>query len=1307
MIHQDIINSILAASKIEEVISDYVNIKKRGVNYVGCCPFHNEKTPSFVVSPAKNIFTCFGCGKTGNVFNFIMEHENISYPAAIKIVGAKYGITVTEKLSKEDQEKYGKRESIKNTLAWSAKYFSANILTAEAANYIKEREITKESIEEFKLGYAFNNWHSLMKCASENGYTRDNLLNSGLIRENDKTTYDYFRNRIMFPFMDISGNIIGFTGRILTEEKEQAKYLNSPDTELFSKGKTIYGLFQAKKHIVEKGFAYLVEGNVDVVQFHQKGLKNTIAGSGTAFTHEQAQLIKRFTDTVTMVYDGDTAGIKATFKNIDILIENGISVNAVILPDEEDPDSFAKKHSNEELEEYLKQNEKDFITLKHELMKSGKETPAEQTEILRSVIKTIALIPDKLERKIYQDKCSKKFGFPAEDVTTELRVLLSDKKKKQVDTTVNGWMGLEIATESIKENDECHITLDKQKFLDMVSGQTENTLFHSGKIENIHIQQLNNITENVIIIDSITTKDIEEDTKLLRLCKAMFKKRMNVKIMLPKVDKPIKIDDDENDDDSKSDGLYESFLDAFVRISIKYVKDNEGDDLIKKKQIENTADLLSYADNTIISISTSYISKDFGIKEAAFKNIMKPFLEKRKTNIKMASEGIVSEGEILQFNPEKLPDYVDKEFFNRYGYFPAQNSKGKKVAYVFRTDQAGLITVGNFYMEPLFHVHNVDPTKNKRIIQINNGEQNKQFYTEITSDNMIDFASFKKCMWREGGNVFSKGKAIHFEMILASLANRFPLCYELTTFGQQHEGFFAFTNAIFSNGEMKFTDEFGLVSHNDITYYSPAFSKIYSGQRKDDDKYEQDRFFVFKENKETDFATWSALMDKVYKANDNGKWALIMAILSAFRSIIYPIDRLFTSLFFVGPTESGKTQIAVSVRSLFMTPEAPLFNLNSGTDAAFFATLERFRDVPIVFEEYNDYQITDVKFQGLKAAVYDGEGKTKRKDATSKDLDVSKVNGVPVLLGQEAPERDDGSLGNRCVIKQVPKKSDWTEEEVAAFQELKMREKKGLSNILIDLLRIRPIVSEHFAKQQRIVFKELKNKFREKGITVENRITNTVSLFTAMVKVMELYAPHLKLPFTFDEFFELAQNQIIQQSEQILSTNRLAGFFESIEILMLRDKIKAGRDFKIESGHSDITVMINSKETMVKEINREDKLLYLRINNIHSHYMDMKRNEALKMQNLMTYIKDYPAYVGHVKSTRFEWTEVVEGNDPIKDYVTKSVNRASANTSAVVFNYNVLKENLNIDLEKYEEETSTSDVQAGEVIPKQVDDLPF
>ena len=1308
MIPQETINTILSSANIVEFINEYVSLRKKGINYAGCCPFHDEKTASFVVSPHKGtppngIYHCFGCGAGGNVIKFVQEYEKISFPEAAKKVAAKYNIIVTETGGKSEADtkeklaEYAARESIKNVTKWASGYFSSNVKEEAAANYFIKRELSDDVIEEFKLGYAIADWSGILNNATRNGFNQDILIKAGLIKKGDRNSFDYFRNRIIFPFFDVMGNVIGFTGRDISDVKDTAKYLNSPDTIIFNKGSILYGLYQAKKSIQDNDSVYLVEGNIDVLRFYRMNIKNTVANSGTALTKAQCQLIKRFTNNVTIVYDGDKAGIKATFKNIDIILENGLNVRAVMLPEGEDPDSFGRKlqitnyelrdkslkneiDPNIKLKKWLDKHEKDFIELKFDILNEDTDNTTKKVTIAKEILHSISLIPDDFTRNEYKKKCINKFKLDQSDIDN----FFKQKKnlpEKPADSK-NGWIGLETATDAIKEKEECLITLDYDTMIKLICEGCENIIYHTGKIEELHLQELNKITQNIVLIDKITISDIENESKIIQLGKRLFKYRINVKIF-------------EEYENAKGfiDARYFSFLDFYVKISSEYINKNKGDNLIRKNQYEGICDLLSFADNTIISVSTSYIAKQLELKESAFTKILQPYLEKRKTKVKMQTEGLVSEGEILQFDPERLPAYVDQEKFRRYGFFAAQNSKGLKVAYVFRTDQGGLMTVGNFYMEPLFHVFHNDPVKNKRIVQINNGVQNKQFYMELSSDALVDFNMFKKSLIRLGGNVFSKGKATHFEMIVDATSNSFPTCYELNTFGQQHEGFFAFTNAIFSEGVIKYVDEFGLVEHDKVNYYSPAFSKIYSSQRKDDDKYEQDRFFVFKENNDTDFMTWAKLMNDVYAANDNGKWALIMAILSAFRSVIYPIDRLFTSLFFTGPTGSGKSQIAISIRSLFMHPNASLFNLNSGTDAALSTTFERYTDVPIILEEYNDYGISDNKFQMLKAAIYDGEGRTKRKDATSKDLDISKINGAPIILGQERPERDDGALANRCVLKYVPKKLEWTDEEVKLFQDLKKRQNNGLTNILIEVLRIRPVIIEHFTKTQRLCYKELKVIFRDKGINDDIRVTNTVSLFITMVKVLETYAPHLELPFTYEEFFKLAQEQVIEQSEQIQSTNRLSGFFESIEILMNRDKVLMGRDFKFEITNK-ITIMLNQKETIEKCLDKDTKILYLRINNIHSHYVDLKKNEALKMGNLNTYIKDHPAYIGYVKSTRYNWVEFKEHKDPTKNYVEKIAMKSSANTGGIAFDYNILKESVNIDLEKYDAVRELLDEQA-------------
>ena len=1277
MISEKIALTIKEAVVINDVIQDYIKLTKNGANYKGCCPFHNEKTPSFVVSPSKGIFKCFGCGETGDAISFVMKHELVSYPQALRILAEKYNIIIpVEKTSEAEKAKKTKRDSLKELMSFAQKYFSDNI--SQAAYYIQKRQINDNSIYDFRIGYAIDSWDDFLKSAISSGFPENLLIEAGLRKQNEKNTYDYFRNRLMLPFFDVSGQVLHFTGRDLSGNSEIAKYLNGPDTEIFKKGDVLYGLFQAKRHIAKNDMCFLVEGNIDVISFHQKGVQNTVCGSGTAFTTKQAQLIKRFSDNVTIVYDGDNAGETAVFKTTDILLENGLNVRIVILPTGEDPDSFAQKQTENELNLFLNKSI-DFIEYKFNVLKrrSKNQDASEMADIAKSVISSIALIPDNITRSLYVSKAIEKFKIDTNTVhtvITEIRKsnIIQERnlaKKNQENTeTTTGWIGLDLAQKAIEKEDFVYITQNKDLLIQKITEGHENVILAIQPIKKHHIQELQSITTNIVIIDEIDKlceKEFEE-TSLVLLCKTLYQAKFNVQC-----------------ESTQDDETLVSFMDEYAFKAGLLIKSMSGDDRYKKLYTERVAELLSYADNTIITVYTDKIAKFIDIKATAFTKILKPYVTKQTTKLTMRNEGLIDEGEILQFDPERLPDYVDRDFFARYGFFPAQNKKGKKVAYVFRTDNGGLQTISNFYLEPLFHVIDKDKTKNKRIVMVNNGEQNKSFYLEMLSDDMIDFASFKKAMWREGGNYFTRGKSMHFEMVMAAMANKFPETHELTIFGQQHEGFFAFTNAIFSNNEIKYTDELGLVTHDDKVYYSPAYSKIYANLRKDNDQYENERNFVYRENTDTDFVKWAELMNQVYIANNNGKWATLFAVMSAFRSVIYPIDKLFTSLFFTGSTSSGKSQVAISIRSLFMAPETPLFNLNSGTDASFFTILEKYRDVPVIFEEYNDYQISDTKFQGLKAAVLDGEGKTKRKDATSKDLDQSKVNAVPLLLGQEGPERDDGSLGNRCVICHVPKKEDWSEEEIAVFQDLKKREKRGLTNILIEILRIRPMVETYFNRTQREVFKQIKEETKSKGAKIENRVGHTISLVLSTCKLLEKYAPHLKLPFTYEEFFEIAVQKIIAQSETIVSTNRLSVFFETIEILMLREKVIAGRDFKIETMKT-ITIMRNANETEQLEFSKDTKVLFVRLSNIHQHYTELKKGEALKMQNLMTYIKDSPAFIGNVKSTKFSWIEFKEQPSVNGEFIERKPIKAASNTSAIALRYDMLLQQVNIDLEKYQ-----------------------
>ena len=374
MIDQATIQKIFDAADIYEVVSDFVSLKKRGVNYLGLCPFHNEKTGSFTVSPAKGIYKCFGCGKGGNAVNFIMEHEQMSYVEALKYLAEKYHIPIEEKeLTEEQKKEKTERESMLIVSSYANEYFQYQLWNTDEGRsvglgYLRQRGISDEMIRKFGLGYNPEGWGAFAKAAQEKGYKKEFLVKTGLTIENEKGLFDRFRARVMFPVLDLAGKVIAFGGRTMTADKKISKYLNSPESEIYHKSKTLYGIFFAKKSIVQQDRCILVEGYTDVISFHAKGIENVVASSGTSLTIEQIRLIRRLTPNVTIIYDGDAAGIKASLRGIDLVLEEGLNVRVLLLPDGEDPDSFARSHTSQDLADFIANNETDFINFKTKLL---------------------------------------------------------------------------------------------------------------------------------------------------------------------------------------------------------------------------------------------------------------------------------------------------------------------------------------------------------------------------------------------------------------------------------------------------------------------------------------------------------------------------------------------------------------------------------------------------------------------------------------------------------------------------------------------------------------------------------------------------------------------------------------------------------------------------------------------------------------------------------------------------------------------------------------------------------------------------
>ena len=446
MIPQDTVNKILDTAQIVEVISDFVSLKRRGANYVACCPFHNEKTPSFSVSPTKGIYHCFGCGKTGSAVRFVMEHESMSYVEALKYLAKKYGIEVREKEeTPEEIASRQRRESLMLVLDYTEKFFQESLRTQEGRNlgyaYFKSRGLEDSTIEKYGLGWSPMKGTALCEKAIEDGYKPEYLVATGVcIQKDDGSLVDKFRERAMFPIHTVSGRIIGFGGRTLRsdyKERNIGKYVNSPQTEVYDKRTTLYGIYFAKSEIARRDRCILVEGYLDVLSMHQLGITNVVASSGTSLTVEQVNLIRKFTENVTIMYDGDAAGIHAAERGIGLCLKGGLNVRVVLIPDGDDPDSFARKHTLEEVKSFIEENERDFISYRtDQLIGDAGSDPVRRSNLVNEIAGTLALIPDQVKRAMYVQDVSVKFNIDESLVYSKIneavRAMREEERKEEM-----------------------------------------------------------------------------------------------------------------------------------------------------------------------------------------------------------------------------------------------------------------------------------------------------------------------------------------------------------------------------------------------------------------------------------------------------------------------------------------------------------------------------------------------------------------------------------------------------------------------------------------------------------------------------------------------------------------------------------------------------------------------------------------------------------------------------------------------------------------------------------------------------------
>jgi DNA primase len=458
MISKETIQEIMDAARIDEVVGEFVSLKKRGANLIGLCPFHNEKTPSFTVSPQRGIFKCFGCGKGGNAVQFLMEHEQFTYPEALRYLAKKYNIEIEEKeQTPEEIKQLNEKESLFHVTDFAAKYFADNLFNTEKGravglSYFKERGFREDIIKKFQLGYALEGWDDFTAHALKMGYKLDYLEKTGLTIVKENKQYDRFRGRVIFPIRNLSGRVLGFGGRTLSADKKTPKYVNSPESDIYHKSKVLYGIDLAKNAIITNDNCFLVEGYTDVISLHMAGITNVVASSGTSLTTDQIRLISRYTKNITILYDGDEAGIKASFRGIDMILEQGMDVKIVLFPEGEDPDSFARSHRSSEVQDFIREKADNFIFFKTNLLvKDAGNDPVKKAGLIKEIVNSIALIPDQIIRSVYVKECSALLDITEQTLMNELnrvrrknynRKLKEKAKESPADDNVEPFVGV-------------------------------------------------------------------------------------------------------------------------------------------------------------------------------------------------------------------------------------------------------------------------------------------------------------------------------------------------------------------------------------------------------------------------------------------------------------------------------------------------------------------------------------------------------------------------------------------------------------------------------------------------------------------------------------------------------------------------------------------------------------------------------------------------------------------------------------------------------------------------------------------------
>lgn len=1054
MILSDSIQAVRDAAQIEEVVGHFIDLDKR---LGGKCPFHDEKSASFKVSPPRNMYKCFGCGAVGDAIKFVQEYENKTFAEAIEWLAGHYNITLeydknAAKIPKKDKVR---EENLYKVNSAASKHYIQTLLALKDDHPVMldlkgKRLLDDDILMDWQIGFAPDNSRFITDKVMNIGlYPHAESL--GLVLHRDEKNFDFFRKRIMIPIQNLDGRIVGFGGRTI-DPNEKAKYFNSYESVLYKKDQILFGLYQATRRnqdadgnkldsaVKRAGYFFLVEGYFDVIQLHRKGFENTIAQCGTALTEGQAKLLKRYSDRIVLLYDGDETGINKALANLDILLKFNFQVEIIVLPEKKDPDDFCREKSLEEITAFFDSKREDAFTFKANYHLSRASNISERAQAIELISDTATNIANEVKREEYVKALAKKF-----------------------------------------------------------------------KIES-------------------------------KLLKTSVKKQLDIKV--------------------------------------EQERRRKERELQKQRESQDDDDFMGF-----------------------------------------------------------LPKGVDRKEFERFGFF--EQVDGHRTCYRFHKGKSELETIGNFVLKPLFHVYSKDEN-NKRLVEINNGFHKE--IIEMPSRSLISVEQFASAVFQEGNFVWD-GTKIHLMKLLKKIADQFPKCFELKTLGWQPEGFFAFSDVIFSENEIRKFDDMGIAQHADVSYFSPSVSMIYKNVRKDDDEYENDRYLVYRPGK-TDFRTWANLFYRVY--GEKGMLGIAAVIMALHKDIVFKLDNNCPLVYAYGQKGTGKSKFCESLTSVFLNNLEP-FNLNHGTEFAFFNRMARFRNCITWFDELDDKTIRDERRQSLKGS-YDGSGRERGRGGSRNRTEISRSNGVNLLSGQYLSTADDNALLSRCIVMAFSK-LERNKEDIQFYDKLKAMEAEGLSGIITEILQHRKAFEKHYAKSFGEAFSELRDMVSKDGSLYEERVLRN---YTVLLTCLNLFSDKIKLPFDIAAFKNLCKNEVIHLSRLIAESDSLADFWNTLVYLADRKELEYGFDFKIEV-RTEVKINIDRKESRVVKFGKPTKLLYLRLENVQKAYARYNAKNVLDISSLKLYFEPLASFIGNNPGSSF-----------------KSMNGDSKSTSSYVFDYDKL-----------------------------------